>query len=249
MGESGAKMSGMRLVVDHSGSVRSIGGFDGRALGLLRTLEGASWRMDKDEPRMAGSEQGVVYDVRRRRIVVFGGSVDRTTLGDGTWEHDGVTWQRRLMAGPTARTAHIMAYDARRGRTVLFGGMGGSADGRLPSLLGDLWEYDGERWEQRLVPDAPLARRSAGVAYDSRRGRVVVFGGSGPSGLLGDTWAWDGERWTKLADDGPPKRAMGYMAYDANRDRIVLFGGRLGWPTDIDDTWEFDGVRWSRVLP
>ena len=38
------------------------------------------------------------------------------------------------------------------------------------------------------------------MAYDSQRGRIVLFGGSNSiTGALGDTWEWDGATWTPMA--------------------------------------------------
>jgi hypothetical protein len=186
-----------------------------------------------------------VYDAARKRLVAFGGSGGRGSAHGATWEFDGTQWTERAIAGPPARQAFVMVYDAKRNRTVVFGGMGAAAPGQQPPALNDTWEYDGNRWVQ-IATTGPSPRLSAGAAYDSKRGVVILFGGSGPDGFLGDTWSWDGARWTKLADSGPPARAMGYLAYDARRDRVVMFGGRNGWPNgDQNDTWEWDGTRWS----
>jgi tetratricopeptide (TPR) repeat protein len=84
------------------------------------------------------------------------------------------------------------------------------------------------------------------MVFDTRRSRIVMFGGWGASGLLNDTWAWDGQRWTQLSDRGPAPRFAARMAYDANRDRVVLFGGR-GQSSDFGDTWEFDGQVWRQL--
>jgi len=141
-----------------------------------------------------------------------------------------------------------MVYDARRGRVVVFGGMGVAAPGQRPPPLGDTWEFDGQRWTQLRVT-GPSARFSAGAAYDSRSGRVIIFGGLDATGFVGDTWAWNGRAWTKVSDTGPEPRGMGYLAYDKARDRVVLFGGRKGYPNgDLNDTWELVGSTWRRVL-
>jgi hypothetical protein len=139
-----------------------------------------------------------------------------------------------------------MVFDASRDRVVLFGGSGAAPAGQRPPILGDLWEFDGTAWAQRPAR-GPSSRMGMGAAYDSKRGRTIIFGGVGESGFLGDTWAWDGSEWTKLADTGPEPRAMGYLAYDKARDRVVLFGGRKGFPNgDLNDTWEFDGKQWVK---
>ena len=44
------------------------------------------------------------------------------------------------------------------------------------------------------------------MAYDSKRGRTVLFGGSAGNVNLNDTWEWDGQDWTQVADTGPPAR-------------------------------------------
>jgi hypothetical protein len=88
------------------------------------------------------------------------------------------------------------------------------------------------------------------MAYDSRRGRIVLFGGAAGAVVLGDTWEWDGARWTRVASDGPPARALHGLAYDAARGRVVLFGGSSGLTPDspmLADTWEWDGTRWTRM--
>lgn len=69
------------------------------------------------------------------------------------------------------------------------------------------------------------ARSSHAMAYDSARGRVVLFGGQGSS----DTWEWDGNDWTlRSPNNSPPARSRHAMAYDSARQHVVLFG---------PDTW------------
>jgi len=81
------------------------------------------------------------------------------------------------------------------------------------------------------------------MAYDSQRGRTVLFGGDGGSSLLGDTWEWDGSAWTNVANGGPLARSGHGMAYDSVRGRTVLFGGL----SFLGDTWEWDGMTWTNV--
>jgi hypothetical protein len=84
------------------------------------------------------------------------------------------------------------------------------------------------------------------MAYDSRRGSVVLFGGeAGDNSLLRDLWEWDGgaARWinrtpSPLPAIWPEARSTHALAYSAARGRVVLFGG-VGANAD---TWEWDGV-------
>jgi hypothetical protein len=84
-------------------------------------------------------------------------------------------------------------------------------------------------------------RSSHALAFDSVRGRVVLFGGFG-STFLADTWEWDGTQWSLRATAGPGARAGHAMAFDPVRRRVVLFGGT----GTSADTWEWDGVTWTQ---
>lgn len=245
---SGDRLSGIRLAFDsRRARLVSWGGFDGSARGDLRVLEPDGWRTVGTYPDMRASEPGTAYDPRRDRLIAFGGSASHDHVYGETWEHDGTRWTRIDVASPPARQAHVMVFDERRRRVVVFGGIGAAAArGERAPILGDTWEYDGTRWI-RLDAAGPSPRLIAGATYDSRRGMVVIFGGSGSSGFLGDTWGWNGTEWRRLSEVGPPSRGMGQLAYDAARDRVVLFGGRRGYPNgDLADTWEWDGTQWTR---
>ena len=247
---SGASMSGMRLAYDsRHGRMLSFGGYDGRgSRGELRGLGATAWEELGRHPEVVAAEPGFVYDGGANRLVLFGGSAGRGQAKGDTWILTGGSWRKLAGQSPPARQGQVMVYDEKRNRTVLFGGMGSGPPGQRPPLLGDLWELDGERWIQREVAGGPGARSEVGAAYDSKRGRVILFGGAGETGFFGDTWSYDGSAWRKLADTGPEPRGMGYLAYDRARDRVVLFGGRKGWPDgDLNDTWEWDGQTWRRV--
>jgi len=249
---SGGMMSGIALAYDAKGKrVLSFGGYNGQSLGDLRVLEPTGWRTLGTLAAMPAAEPGFVYDTERDRFIVFGGSAGPGQANARTWSFNGTAWSEITGDGPPARQGHAMIYDERRGRVVVFGGAAAGRPGTRPPMLDDTWEFDGAGWSRREIKgEKPSARASAGVAYDSRRGRVIIFGGADSTGFVGDTWAWDGATWTKLASTGPEPRVMGYMAYDKSRDRVVLFGGRKGYPDgDLNDTWEFDGARWTRVIP
>ncbi len=86
------------------------------------------------------------------------------------------------------------------------------------------------------------------MAYDSRMGMVILFGGaaSTPHGRLSDTWAWNGTTWLPLHPPlSPPPRDSASMVYDAARGTIVLFGGVSDSGTLLGDTWTWDGTTWT----
>jgi len=86
------------------------------------------------------------------------------------------------------------------------------------------------------------------MAYDSVRGKVVLFGGASAN-YFGDTWEWDGNSWSQRSNDGPAPRYLHAMAYDSARGRVVLFGGSYydNGDHNFGDTWEWDGASWTQV--
>src|SRR5262249_52377306 len=157
----------------------------------------------------------------------------------------GTTWTQRLpAANPPSRRNGAMAYDVVRGSTVLFAGQ--VQDGPL----GDMWEWNGSNWKQR-VSGLPL-RDDAASVYDPIRARTVVFGGSdATTGLVfADTWEWDGTQWFQQTPaTAPSQRALHAMAFDSHRSRTLLFGGFDGVVTLLVDTWQWDGSVWTQLAP
>ncbi|MCK5940487.1 MAG: hypothetical protein KAI24_00855 [Planctomycetes bacterium] len=134
-----------------------------------------------------------------------------------------------------------MAFHAPSGKAVLFGGW---------PALGATWEYDGANWSNANPIGAPPGRRDFAMVADTQRGRLVLFGGLGSTGLLGDTWEWTGNTWLLRASaQSPPARFAHTMAYDVQRGVTVLFGGttNLALPGNFTDTWEWNGSTWTQV--
>jgi N-acetylneuraminic acid mutarotase len=139
-----------------------------------------------------------------------------------------------------------------RGKLVLFGGR------VLGSDSSETWEWDGQNWSQRTLPNGASPPARSGAVLSPLGGKLVLFGGTSsepqkPARYLGDTWEWDGERWTQRSPrSSPPARNNGHMAPLGNR--LVLFGG-FGQPERdaigeaLSDTWEWDGENWSPKSP
>ena len=164
-------------------------------------------------------------------------------------------------ANPSPRNYTRMVFDPQSGETILFGGTGPFDLGTQRAYdSNETWAFTGARWVQRYPAHTPSARAAQGMAYDSARGRIVLFGGRAQVGTaageirtLRDTWIYDNGDWTELAPPvAPSARQLGAMAYDSVRDRMVLYGGfdvEADGLTAIqkNDTWEFDGATWTQV--
>ena len=190
----------------------------------------------------------MTWDSVRARLVAVGGGLDELNLK--TWEWDGSQWAQRVTAvAPPARTHTALAFDTRRQRVVL---VGGSPASNLASPFADTWEFDGQNWAARSSQHAPPARSSHALAWDARRGKLVLFGGTNTAftpPFLGDTWDWDGTDWRAVsAGVFPGARTDHAMAWDERRQRVVLFGGYLTASGTTGDTWEWDGLSWEVMV-
>ena len=149
-------------------------------------------------------------DVRRELIGYFERDVGRPPLGA----------RERVLAGlggPSHRARRRYLAWASGAAAVLLAAL------TVVTLLGIRGVTHGRPAGQG---EAPPPRAGAAVAYDARRGVLVVFGGTTDNRSDSDeTWTWDGRRWTRLhpATSPPPVRDA-LMTYDAAREMLVLHG-------------------------
>ncbi|MBI4718223.1 MAG: immunoglobulin domain-containing protein [Planctomycetes bacterium] len=106
-----------------------------------------------------------------------------------------------------------------------------------------------------VASTGPTFRTGPSMAYDSRRGVTVLFGGQYPdySSVTRDTWEWNGNTWALRATSGPPGLAGAGMAFDEDRGKCVLFGGFAGGSGSDpaayrSETWEWDGTSWTQIM-
>ena len=185
------------------------------------------WRLPPRTDHLAAA-----FDARRGRAIAAGEGA--------TWELVAGTWRQLFGPAPTA-TRHAITYDDRRDQVLLFGGVES-----LTGATNNLWIRDATTWSLLPTPpNVPAPRASPALAFDSARGRAVVFGGEGAS-ALDDTWEWDGTVWTDRSGSvRPSRRHSAAIAYDPVRQRIVMFGGIDG-VVIANDTWEWDGTSWEQ---
>lgn len=232
--------------------------------------DGVSWALrGASDPELDGNPtsrglHAVSYDSARARLVLFGGTGSDGTM-DETWEWDDTSWRKKGSLDPTAdpspppRVDHSLGYDSTAKKVLIYGGTTGlSEDG----YFGDLWEWDGATWTEKVPLDPegdgdPGPRSAHSAVYDEKRGVYVLFGGrcGNPEDdlLCGDTWEWNGASWhdVAVADaelDGEPAASAGHsIAYDEAREVSVLIGGETSVPNR--DTWEWDGFSWILKTP
>jgi hypothetical protein len=107
-----------------------------------------------------------------------------------------------------------------------------------------------DAWEQRF-PQYGGAWWGLGLAYDSRRNRVVRFGGASQFGANATATTQVSHFSPALANVSlattlmPGIRSRHAQGYDPVHDLVVVFGGRSDTNATLGDTWLFDGRSWS----
>lgn len=115
----------------------------------LWSWNGRAWERIAGAGPPARTHHRMAFDQRRGTLVMFGGLRGRTALGD-TWLWDGTRWREApaVSGGPSTRSGHVMAWDPTRNAVVMFGGGYYDFDARVSHRFDDLWQWNGQRWEQ-----------------------------------------------------------------------------------------------------
>jgi MYXO-CTERM domain-containing protein len=179
----------------------------------VMVTDGSTWEYDGKTWRNAGAAPGTVSLLAYHEA--HGVSV---ALIDGaTWAWDGTSWSDTGSGAPTGVRDGAMAYDAARERLVCFGGY---TDGSGDSEIDETWEWDGSAWTRMSPAVSPSPRGGHGMAFDSRRQRIVLYGGY----YANELWDYDGTTWAlRMAQPAPPGSFSNGLVYDAARDRMVFF--------------------------
>jgi hypothetical protein len=99
---------------------------------------------------------------------------------------------------PAGRFHHSGVYDETRTQFLIYGGFTWDQGTKR---LGDVWGWDGTKWQ--LIGDTGVRKIVAPLAFDSKRQRTMMFGGSEDSGTDGKLSVLNGGAW-QLVKDLPP---------------------------------------------
>jgi hypothetical protein len=154
-------------------------------------FDGSRWdRVATDGPP-ARIHHAMHFDRTSRRIVLLGGAQPGSgELGD-SWAWDGSRWLA-LPPSITPRTHARMSFHAGLNALLVAGGF--STQG-----IGLLVRRD-SGWAPLPLAGEPSTRYLTDMAYDTRRGVLVLFGGGDPSSstLYSDTWEFNGTTWRRV---------------------------------------------------
>lgn len=143
-----------------------------------------------------------------------------------------------------------LVYHPGRQTVLLYGGERHLDSGEL-ELNDELWELEGSYWRKVCGPCPPGPRDRFGMAYDQRRGLLLIFGGQDAAGFTGtEVWEWDGyASWEQRQPAGtwPSPRHSFYMTYDRAGERTLMYGGRLDDDSESNELWAYDGDAWQQI--
>jgi hypothetical protein len=199
------------------------------------------------------ADHAAAFDPAGDRMVIYGGFTGTSDYADVWTLSLGATpaWTLLFPGGssPGSRSAMASAWDPVHGRMVVYGGF---SQGAL-AYKGDTYALHlagTPSWRQ-LAPEGggPPGRSAAAAAIDTRRGRMLVFGGNGDFGAsirTNEVWAMSfaDSAWVPLAPQGflPSIRGGAIAAYDSLGDRLFAYGGFTGvdfgevnWTLDFAD--------------
>lgn len=184
------------------------------------------------------------------RVLLFGG--EGTELFADTWLWETAAWRALCTPSepcaapqPSARVGHAMVFDGNRQRVVLVGGFDGQ------QVLEDTWTWsESAGWVELCSGSCEVdpasccgytARFGHGLAYDSNRGQVLMFGGNDGAADLSSLWTLAANEWKEIVPPGasPGARASHSMAFDERSRITVVMGGTRNGQTLDDGLWGY----------
>ena len=225
-------------------------------------ITGNQWtRLSTDTHPPRRSDAAIAYDAEHNVVVMFGGYSLNDNILDDTWVFDFslMNWvEMTPETKPLNQYGGYMVYDSVNGVLLMYPGHWEIfSNGELTSQgYGDqIWTYSymDDNWTELDTTPKPMGRYWFDLAYDSKSGELVLFGGSvGGDSQLQDTWVYNyaSNSWRQIdSDTKPPVRANSYMVYDASNNSMVIFGGSHFNHIVYSDTWilDMESGTWSEA--
>lgn len=209
----------------------------------LWSFDGLSWKKELSNAIGTKDHHNMVYADHLNAIVLYGGSIGTERVLDSTtWIIKNKEFKELKIPGPGKRYHTGMAYDKLRKKVVLYGG------GEHP---GELWEFDGSKWEKVETSYNPGNRYYHKMVYDEQHKAIVLHGGwrnQNPRDSFNlkksTTWSWNGKSW-KLIAESDLKAAD--LTYDSKKKVVVAYG-KAGSGQDADWAfWELRNDNWMQI--
>lgn len=207
---------------------------------------GSGWNQANVAGPTGRRSYALAYDSARQSTILYGGWGGGSTTSNffpETWEWDGgsMGWVQRASTGPPGLFRPAMAFDDATGEMILYGGAVNAVNTCAAAQTGT-WGWDGTSgaWTQKSPVHSPPPLAGHTMVYDSRRQKIVMFGGCTTTEFSDQVWEWDGADWTQVMLSGPSARWLHGMVFSTSSEMSVLFGGSNG-AVSLGDTWNYWG--------
>jgi uncharacterized protein (TIGR03437 family) len=172
-----------RSLVQFAGFTSESGRFqDTQSFGLA-TNAWTDWTPAGNKPQVR-CLLTAAFDTTNRRMIIYGGQ--RNGALDDIWSFDlaSRTWTNLTPANRPAGRWFASSFIDRDGRFLLFGGFATTGNSN------ETWSFDfqSNQWTKLEIGQPPSPRNGMMSAYVEGEDRLIVFGGTGNSGLLNDVW-------------------------------------------------------------
>jgi hypothetical protein len=209
--------------------------------------------VDADTSPGAVHAPKLAYHAAAHAVFAYGGAENGSSAPyfDTLWSYDGSGWTAWCQGcEPGPRYGHGFVYDSAADRLLLFGGQ--TTD---DVVRNDLWQWTVARGWQQLHPAgaSPTARHGVLAAFDARRQRLVLFGGTiDGAGGCDELWGFDGSPWGAVEPlttwPEPRFNKPQSIAYHPLLGAVVFYGGYRGSiSAQFDDMWSWDGSVMQRL--
>jgi len=238
--------SGHGLAASGDGKVIMFGGIDGTGSFMNDTwIFDISQNIWSSTPTSTApsrrQEFAMASDTTTKKVLLFGGAGEGVGLLEDTWVYDidSASWVKHApLSNPSKRSGAAMTFNCADNKFYLFGG---NASGTRQN---DLWRYDLENDTWGLVNQGavPPARENAGMCFDTRYSRLVLWGGIDPLGNYendGKIWYFDTAWYSGVPASTPVARQSFGMAYVQPLDKIFIFGGQVAGVGRQNDSYYY----------
>ena len=170
-----------------------------------KEVTGDTWLWNGEWSSLSGTPPGP--NARSAFAMAYNPLLERVELHGGLWLNgqyaDSWIWANgrwRAITGPYDNSSidhHAMIFDALNGQMLIFGGKDYRYTPRAETRILDV---NGK--VKTVASEGPEARHSTSLAYDNKRGRVLMYGGKKYDGdeqlPLDDLWSWQNGKWSRL---------------------------------------------------
>ncbi|TFG83241.1 MAG: hypothetical protein E4H20_05990 [Spirochaetales bacterium] len=186
--------------------------------------------------------------------------VNMTNVPSWTWDPKARSWEKMAgLGGPSPGCS--LAWDAKAGRAICFvdtywRGRPNASFAEVVDNVSETRVYDAaaDAWQRLDTKGTPTpGLLGARKVYDSKAGRMVLFGGyvlhGQDIGYKNETWTLDlaSSTWTRMEPAASPSpRNYHEMVYDEGSNRTIVFGSDAN---DDRSTWSYDltANSWTRI--